>query len=335
MLKRIKSKYVIQNILLISYSDMKSILKLIKHNKYLLNKLDININEYYKYKIQMKIEKKGVLQFLSHLSIQIVFQFIPILIYTIYFYVNGKFNDEILKKGYDKKKKKFVDFMDNYILLAYLIYIVVLHLFNITLNICNLFAIKGDIKIIFFFVFYLVEITHYILYSIKYNYTQDIIIDKKPFGKNIHGLYDYDFTLLMIFFITYFAIIIIDIKDLFKSNCNSSLSGIDDKKIFTLNQIKGININKYELPSDFIDLNRKLKNELIFTKENIEKYKYKLNINQIQLIKNINDIRNQNKIPGLIYNEELPDFIINEKTKLFFYPNENIYKISNNLYIFK
>lgn len=139
----------------------------------------------------------------------------------------------------------------------------------------------------------------------------------------------------MIFFITYFAIIIIDIKDLFKSNCNSSLSGIDDKKIFTLNQIKGININKYELPSDFIDLNRKLKNELIFTKENIEKYKYKLNINQIQLIKNINDIRNQNKIPGLIYNEELPDFIINEKTKLFFYPNENIYKISNNLYLFK
>ena len=74
---------------------------------------------------------------------------------------------------------------------------------------------------------------------------------------------------------------------------------------------------------------------MIFKKEIIEKYKYKLNINQIQLIKNINDIRNQNKIPGLIYNEELPDFIINEKTKLFFYPNENIYKISNNLYIFK
>ena len=179
MLKRIESKYVIQNILLISYSDMKSVLQLIKHNKYLLNKLDININEYYKYKIQMKIEKKVVLQFIFHLSFQIVFQFIPILIYAIYFYVNGKFNDEILKKGYDKKKKKFVDFMDNYILLAYLIYIVVLHLFNITLNICNLFAIKGYIKIIFFFVFYLVEITHYILYSIKYNYTQDIIIDKK------------------------------------------------------------------------------------------------------------------------------------------------------------
>ena len=129
MLKRIESKYVIQNILLNAYSDMKSVFKFIKHNKYLLNKLNININEYYKYKIEKKVEKKRLLQFLFHLCFQIAFEFIPILIYTIAFYVKGKFNDDNLKKGYDIEKKKFVEFMNNYILLAYLLYIITLNLF--------------------------------------------------------------------------------------------------------------------------------------------------------------------------------------------------------------
>ena len=31
----------------------------------------------------------------------------------------------------------------------------------------------------------------------------------------------------------------------------------------------------------------------------------------------------------------LPDFIINEKTKMYFYPNENVYKLSPNFYVFK
>ena len=31
----------------------------------------------------------------------------------------------------------------------------------------------------------------------------------------------------------------------------------------------------------------------------------------------------------------LPDFITKEKTKMYFYPNENIYKLSSNCYIFK
>ena len=31
----------------------------------------------------------------------------------------------------------------------------------------------------------------------------------------------------------------------------------------------------------------------------------------------------------------LPDFIKNEKTKMFFYPNEKIYKLSPNFYVFK
>ena len=45
----------------------------------------------------------------------------------------------------------------------------------------------------------------------------------------------------------------------------------------------------------------------------------------------------QNNIPKLQYNiyEKIPNFIINPKFKLLLNKNENIYKISNNLYIFK
>ena len=64
------------------------------------------------------------------------------LIYIILFYVRGKFNDENLKEGYSKKKKDFVDFMDNYILLAYFLFNFATILIMILLYLCNLFAIK-------------------------------------------------------------------------------------------------------------------------------------------------------------------------------------------------
>ena len=49
------------------------------------------------------------------------------------FYVRGKFNDKNLEKGYDKKKKNYVDvdIMDNYILLIYLIFILIYYLLDI------------------------------------------------------------------------------------------------------------------------------------------------------------------------------------------------------------
>jgi hypothetical protein len=108
-------------------------------------------------------------------------------------------------------------------------------------------------------------------------------------------------------------------------------------KINCLVEFNGINIEEIELESKFGNLNEKSKREYIFKKGNVEKYEYKLNENQIGLIEKINKIRVQNNIPKLQYNkyEKIPNFIINPKLKLLFNKNENIYKISNNLYIFK
>ena len=86
----------------------------------------------------------------------------------------------------------------------------------------------------------------------------------------------------------------------------------------------------------FYTLNKKEKNKIIF-KENIDYYKYKLNENQIKIIDKINNIRYNKGLNKLEFKEEqeLTDFILNKKTELVFYKNENIYKLSPYLYIFK
>ena len=118
---------------------------------------------------------------------------------------------------------------------------------------------------------------------------------------------------------------------------NHYLNYYDDGKTFKLYQFKGINILKFYLPDEFDDLNKIEQYKYILKKNNIEKYKYELNESQIDLIIKINNIRKKSKLPLLKYNsvEKIPEFIINEKTELFFYEFKNIYKLSQNSYIFK
>ena len=95
---------------------MKPVLKLIKYNKRLLNKLNIIIKENYKYEIETEIHKNTD-NCLTCYFIMKHFIFITFfLVYISIFYASGKFNDNNLKNGYSSKKKSFVDFMDNYIL---------------------------------------------------------------------------------------------------------------------------------------------------------------------------------------------------------------------------
>ena len=54
LLSKINSKYILETILSLAYGNMKSILRLSKYNKSLLNKLDINFEDYFKYEIETK-----------------------------------------------------------------------------------------------------------------------------------------------------------------------------------------------------------------------------------------------------------------------------------------
>jgi hypothetical protein len=104
LLNRINSNNVLKYILSLAYSDMKLILKFIKHIKNLMKKLDINIKDYYKYNCIIEIDRYEALVLNSNLTIVIIL-FIIFLIYNIIFWVKGVLNEKILKEGYSIRKK--------------------------------------------------------------------------------------------------------------------------------------------------------------------------------------------------------------------------------------
>ena len=51
---KIKSKYILKDIFTLSFKNMKSVLEFLAYDKVLLNKLDINIKDYFYYKTKTK-----------------------------------------------------------------------------------------------------------------------------------------------------------------------------------------------------------------------------------------------------------------------------------------
>ena len=346
LLNQIKSKFILQYVLLFAYSDMDSVLKLIKYNKELLNKLSINMADYYKYRIKTKIRKEknskqfGIISLVFDIIIFILF-----FAYIITFYVRGAFNDENLKEGYNIKNKKFVDFMNKYILLLYLGFSIISIFIKIIFFITNKFLLKGYEKVIINLVIYLIEILHFIFYVIKTHYTRFLVKPElktqydKEFNQTLYvcsnKIWFYSFDISLAFFISYFKLALFLLA--YPVVLILSFKEFNDIKIQILQEINGININDFELPEKFEGSNNKKNYELIFKKQNIKEYKYQLKINEIDIIQQINDIRKKKNIPELKFykNEKLPDFIINKKTEIILFPNKNIYKLSLYCYIFK
>ena len=355
LLSKINSKYILKAILSLAYGDMKSVLKLTKYNKCLLNKLEINFKDYFKYEIEIKTdENENDILFITLGITQDFGWFIIYLIYIILFYIRGTFNDKNLKEGYNKKKKDFVDFMDNYILLAYFLFNCATILIAILFINCKFLIIKGYIKLLICIFINLIDLTHHISYIIKFAYAKAII--KKElintigkYGKckteeeineynkisKLIWFYRFDIfiiTIICMVFVVYIIMVIVIII----LPWNRFFEFGEIKKNI-LKKFKGLNIIEKELPEKFNNLNEKEKNEFLFKKENMKEFKYEQNESQINLIKKINDIRKENHIPLLKYYNIifLPEFIINEKTQLIFNDNENPFKLSDNFYVFK
>ena len=253
------------------------------------------------------------------------------------------------------KKKDFVDFMDNYILLAYFLFNFATILIIILLYCCNLFSIKQYIMLLIIIFIILIDLTHHITYIIKFDYTKELLKkeliklikkvsknpteeEKKEYSKISKLFWFYHFDIFIIVWICFhflFQIFCILFIIIFAKEGRFILCC--EIKIILLNQFKGLNIIKKELPKKFNNLSEKEKNEVVFKQKNVKEYEYKLNENQINLIDKINGIRKKNHIALLKYfeKEKLPEFIINEKAQIIFNNNENLYKLSPNFYVFK
>ena len=336
LLNQIKSKYILQNIFTFAYGDIKSVLRLIKYNKNLIKRLNININDFYNYKLitgNIKKSDDGIIFAGLIFIIEFFILYIAYMIYIIMYYKHGTFNDNNLREGYDKNKKNFVDIMNKYILLSYFLYKIATNILTIVLFCCESIKLIGLIKVMLLLFFWLVDLSHYIFYIIKFRYVRKLmkkeLLKKLDKGKTSILTWFYSFDLALIVFMS----VKIAIYSLFLLGLGVAPKDIDDIKRDILIELNGIKINDFY----FYDSFEKSKNELIYKKENIEKYEYELNDNQINLIHKINDIRRQNNVPELKYfkHEKLPCYLINPKPQLIFYQKQNIYKISNDLYIFK
>ena len=336
LLNQIKSKYILQNIFTFAYGDIKSVLRLIKYNKNLIKRLNININDFYNYKLiagNIKKSDDGIALASMIFVIEFLILYIAYMIYIIMYYKHGTFNDNNLREGYDKNKKNFVDIMNKYILLSYFLYKIATNVLTIVLFCCESIKLLGLIKVLLLLFFWLVDLSHYIFYIIKFRYVRKLmkkeLLKKLDKGKTSILTWFYSFDLALIVFMS----IKITINSLFLLGFVFTPKDIDDIKRNILIELNGIKIIDFS----FDDSIEKSKNELIYKKENIEKYEYELNDNQINLIHKINDIRRQNNVPELKYfkHEKLPSYLINPKPQLIFYQKQNIYKISNDLYIFK
>ena len=329
LLSQIKSKYILQNVLILAYPDIKSVFKLVKYNKNLLNKLDISIKDCYNYKIE-KFLYKASDKFPAILCLK-GYELIGLLPFDfILLDRRGTPYIQDLKKGYDIRKKKYIDFIDNYIIISYLGFFIISSIIDALLIFHKKIYVNYKTKLIFSLFQFFVFLSYNISYLIKFTYYVNLMEGQKKEDRKKHSfreLYLYD--IIHIIYILFFFVgyLIYFIWDKFR----------DDEKQINLKQINGIIINSFNLPKEFDNYNNKSKNEFIFKKENIEKYEYDLNGNQINLINNINYIRKNNNIPELKFDkyEKLQDFIIYQRTELIFHKNQNINKISNNLYIFR
>ena len=331
LLAKIKSSYILKNILTLAFKNMNSVLKFVAYNKALLNKLDINFKDYYDFKAKEKT--KIEIDFNNELSLEIacldiLYSFIPLLIYIIMFYSKGAFNDKNLKEEYDKKKKNYVDVMNKYILLSFLGFNIIFIVLNIILLNKILSGFLKNTIFFFLYIFYcLIYLIFDISHIIKVSFTIDIIKKLKDIKKKAKTIWFYYFDIVLIIFM-FLSLLWKFIK--FKYN-------VRKYKLLILNQINGFNINNFTFYLYKENSNKIGKIKKIFNKKNMKEYESELNDNQIRLINNINQLRKENNIRELKYDEKqkFPDYLMNKKTELFFYKEKNIYKFNNNYYLIK
>ena len=200
LLDKIKIKYILKDILSLAFKNIKSVLKFVAYDKVLLQKLDINIKEHFDYKITKTVEKENSCSVMV-MIIDIFLNFIPLMIYDIKFYAEGTFNENNIEKEYDKKKKNYVDIIDNYILLIYLVFFLIYYLLNIFYNNSDKISLKNRQKFIIFIVVFFIEVMYYITHIIKFYFTGKIIKKElmKKYKKNpLKFLWFYKFDIAII-----------------------------------------------------------------------------------------------------------------------------------------
>ena len=106
----------------------------------------------------------------------------------------------------------------------------------------------------------------------------------------------------------------------------------------TLHSFNNMEIDNYLLPDNFSDWKEKERKLFVLDKYNEFKFKYKGSRDFTNFVYIYINLQRQIKeIPALEIdsNSTIPDFILYEPAEIMLYPEKNIFKLSNNKYLFR
>ena len=320
-IKDFPSDYILRN--LFSFIKYNEIIKLVKYNKKLQSKLDIDINNYAcEYKILTKSFNYlpphvdngwGDAFYALHYSIILL----PHILFFITYYLIISIPEIKINETF---KDSHWNFVNNKIINRLYIILIIVSNYVIFHAAIRVYSDYKKRKIIYIFLIILcfgglcayeilaiIRIFQVIYYAINRKWL--IIFDILFFIANASYLY-------------FYFIIFSDYK---KGETYNS----EETKTY-LASYKNIRIDEYELPDYFI----KLKNK----RDYISKIANQLNVDYCerdsQLLNLINNFRNKNKLNELKIDYKLPKFILDDSTVILL-SSLNLIKLSNNAYVFR
>ena len=360
---KMQNKPIILNIhniniikLVFSYLDYQYILKLIKYNKTLQNKLEIKLdnfknnsnnpkyillkgkdyqdrNFYYHHtKKPEMFDGEAELGILCLLFCFTCIYFTYTLIYSILLVSKDLFNDDNTSK-------------DNYFDIANTIHNINLSLFALITSIIIATIIyiitlckedpdhyeKGCISIvkqILLILFNLILILFEILIIWKLVLSYEI----KKNGVMWFIVMDYIFIFLNFLYIlfilyrtyVYFYYYIIHYDDYFYNNT-----------IYSITSLNNIKIKKFNVSEDFLEMKAKEKTKFLL--DNYKNMEYTNSSEEKNLINSINEFREKNNLPKFSFNNtfKLPNYIINEPSEFKMHPEQNLFSKLNKKYLFR
>lgn len=337
---KISNNYILKSVF--SYLDYRYILKLVKNNRAIQKRLDIDLNKYkkisdfplYEYIKEKKIigKRKGFEQLGNDVIILVIafvnsIFFTYLLIYSILLVSLNTFDDNNTKENYNKSYlniiktfNKYLFIVDGIVVLYFFLY--VFYLFK---NCQYDFGIKKIIKKI---ILIIIDIIHFLF--------EGLIIWKLALSYKIKNsgitwfmTLDYIFIILNFFHILYLLLL-----TYWYFRESGSLIKIITK--CSLISYENIKIDKFELPDNFENFSKKQRKK--YVSDNNYTFKYSISEEQVNLINSINIFREEKDIPklGVDYYNKIPNNLFNNlPAEIILNPHQNIFKLSNKNYIFR
>jgi len=334
----ISSEYTLKTIF--SFIKYNKVLKIVKHNKSLQNKLEINLQNYQTFSNYQYIKRKitrtydprenecvemGKIFFTS--LITFIF-FVYVFIYSILLVSLESFDNSNTKINYDKKALNIINRINSYLFL-FIIFIIGSFFLLLCFILKNCYSDSPKlkrIKLLMLIVIDLIYVTYecLIIWKLSLSYK----IKKNENDTTWFMTCDYIFIILNSLFILY----MIFLTYLYYSDAGKKIE-VFVKYILT--GYKDIEINGFLFPDYFHKMSNEAKNK--FINDNKYNFQFLLNHEQLDLISLINDFRERNNLEKFTidWDKNLPNFILNESSEIMLFSFNHIFKLPNQNYLFK